>query len=56
MRERSKYIRIRWDTWKELRTIFKAKPNESVADYIERLMNHTIVQGEAYNQYEVAKK
>ena len=40
---KDKYIRIKLETWKELRSLFKAKPNESVADYLERFLAETII-------------
>lgn len=43
MKEKDKYIRIRWSTWKELRSLFKAKPKESVANYIQRFLDKTII-------------
>jgi hypothetical protein len=43
MKTKDKYIRIKWSTWKELRAIFKAKPKESVADYMQRLIDETII-------------
>lgn len=42
-KEKDKYIRIKWKTWKELRSLFKAKPKESVAEYMERFLNETII-------------
>lgn len=51
MRTRDKYIRVRFETWKELRALFKGKPNESMADYVDRLIEHIIVMGETYNLY-----
>lgn len=51
MKTKDKYIRINYKTWKELRCLFKAKPNESTADYIDRLVNHIIVMAETYNTY-----
>ena len=50
MREKDKYIRIKLETWKELRQLFKAKPNESAAAYIDRLVNETIIWSIAENR------
>ena len=56
MKTKDKYIRIKWSTWKELRSLFKAKPKESVAEYMDRFINYVITQGEAYYFYPNPKK
>jgi hypothetical protein len=37
-------LRVKYSTWKEMRSLFRAKRGESVADYMERLMDDIIIK------------
>lgn len=44
MKTKAITIRMKYSTWKEMRALFRAKRGESVADYMERLVDDIIIK------------
>jgi hypothetical protein len=43
-------LRVKYSTWKEMRSLFKGKRGESMADYMERLVDNIIIHSERENE------